>query len=90
MSDFSECEPALDDGPIRQGDVISFHDGADPWERLGVIVTGDCDIARNKHAGRLTYIPVLTAPAYLSIIERRHAVGTLATLGRELSLIPPS
>jgi hypothetical protein len=85
---FSECEPALDDRPIRQGDVFRFdetHD--DAWQRLGVIVTGDCDIARNKHAGRLTYVPILPAHSYLSMfwLPRR-----LEALGKKLGerLVP--
>lgn len=65
---FSECEPALDDRPIRQGDVFRFHEThEDAWQRIGVIVTGDCDIARNKHNGRLTYVPILPAHSYLSM-----------------------
>lgn len=76
---FSECEPALDDRPLRQGDVFRFHDADDDaWQRLGVIVTGDCDIARNKHAGRLTYVPILSAHSYLSIFwlpRRLDALG---------------
>lgn len=76
---FSECEPALDDRPIRQGDVFRFHDThEDAWQRLGVIVTGDCDIARNKHAGRVTYVPILPAHSYLSMFwlpRRVEALG---------------
>jgi hypothetical protein len=82
---FSECEPALDDRPIRQGDIIRFQDPYEPWERLGVIVTGDCDIARNKHAGRLTYVPLLTAHDYLSVFWLPRRLDAIAgQLGERL------
>lgn len=50
-----------------------------------MIVTGDCDIARNKHAGRLTYVPVLAARAYLSIFWLPRRLDALASrLGERL------
>jgi hypothetical protein len=64
---FSECVDIVDGRPLRQGDVVrSLAARPDPWEDLAIIVTTDCDIARGKHAGRLTCVPVLPAQAYLS------------------------
>ncbi len=67
MGLFSECTDAMDARPLRQGDILRHLSNAeDDWEYLSVIVTADCDIARNKHAGRLTRAPILPLPTYLS------------------------
>jgi hypothetical protein len=54
--------------PIRQGDVIQWLQPTSPWDRFGVVVTADCDIAQGKHRGVLSYSPVLTLDDYLSQI----------------------
>jgi hypothetical protein len=65
---FSECDPATDADPIRQGDVFRWLGDDDPvWKRYGIVVTADCDIAFDKHAGVLSYVPVLRAEHYLSL-----------------------
>jgi len=75
---FSECLDIVDARPLRQGDVVrSLAARPDPWEDLAIIVTADCDIARNKHAGRLTCVPVLPAHAYLSTYYLPHRIGKL-------------
>lgn len=64
---FCETEAVLDGSPIRQGDVLlSLSEEADGWSQAGIIVTGDCDLALNKHGGRLSYVPVLTTKHYLA------------------------
>lgn len=54
------------DQPVRQGDILkALHLESDPWRRLLVVITADCDLAKDKHGGALTCIPVLDAEHYL-------------------------
>lgn len=60
----------LDDvvGPeakLRQGDLIRFERCDDDLQRIGIIVTADCDLEQNKHAQLVTMIPVVTAQLVL-------------------------
>jgi hypothetical protein len=65
---FSECEPVPDARPLQQGDVLrSLEPPAEIWDATVIVVTADCDLAKTKHAGRLTCVPVLPAPVYLSL-----------------------
>lgn len=58
--DFSTSEP------LRQGDILEAIDiNAAMWERHLMVITADCDLAFNKHHGRVTCIPLLTAEEYL-------------------------
>lgn len=61
-----ECEPLLDDRAIRQGDVFQWLGDAErsPWALYGVVVTADCDLAKEKTRGVLSYVPILTDEAY--------------------------
>lgn len=64
---FSECDYIDPSKPLRQGDVLrSLDPSADPWEAYVIVVTADCDIARDKHGGRLTCVPVLPLRFYLA------------------------
>ncbi|HZR15071.1 MAG TPA: hypothetical protein VFC33_17690 [Acidimicrobiia bacterium] len=66
LGGFSECDELTDPLPVRQGDVFVFLDEYQgPWARLGIVVTADCDIALHKHAGILSYVPVLELTEYL-------------------------
>jgi hypothetical protein len=61
-----EFDEILDERPLRQGDVIEWHQAQqDRWRSAGIIVTADCDIAKGKHSGILSYVPVLTLEQYL-------------------------
>lgn len=52
--------------PVRQGDILSSVDtGSDPWESLIVVLTADCDLARAKHGGALSCVPLLSHVDYL-------------------------
>ena len=52
--------------PVRQGDVlISINPSEDPWRAMLVVLTADCDLAKSKHDGALTCVPILTASDYL-------------------------
>ncbi|WP_432050205.1 hypothetical protein [Verrucosispora sp. NA02020] len=64
-----ECTPVADGAPIRQGDIFIFRDrrfDSDIWRKAGVIVTADCDIANDKHAGIISYVPILPIRDYLA------------------------
>ena len=56
--------------PLRQGDILEWlNDGSDPWRRWAIIVTADCDLAHQKHAGLLACVPVLTHEDYLALFS---------------------
>ncbi|TWJ28214.1 hypothetical protein JD81_01717 [Micromonospora sagamiensis] len=63
-----ECGPVVDGAPIRQGDIFIFRNAPtdDVWQKAGVIVTADCDIANNKHGGILSYVPIMPLRDYLA------------------------
>ncbi|MEV4764509.1 hypothetical protein AB0J89_17990 [Micromonospora chokoriensis] len=66
---FRECDPVVDGAAISQGDIFIFHDDSVDggiWQKAGVIVTADCDIANDKHAGILSYVPILPLHDYLA------------------------
>jgi hypothetical protein len=68
LSDFCECD-AIDNPscPLGQGDVFEWTENrTDPWRTYGVVVTADCDIAHQKNAGVLSYVPLLTVTDYLA------------------------
>ncbi|GAA1834073.1 hypothetical protein GCM10009682_60580 [Luedemannella flava] len=63
-----ECVVA-DDGtvPLRQGDVFAFlpeYVASHDVPALGIVVTADCDLARNKHHGIVSYVPVYSIADY--------------------------
>ena len=52
--------------PLRQGDVLESTDpSAQKWQRHLFVVTADCDFEHDKHQGRVTCVPFLTADEYL-------------------------
>jgi hypothetical protein len=56
--------------PLRQGDVLEAVDvGAPMWQRHLLVITADCDFAHDKHRGRVTCVPLLTADEYLSEMQ---------------------
>jgi hypothetical protein len=68
LAKFSEFEAVLDARPLGQGDLLRpLEPSKDPWEGMLVVVTADCDLAKYKHAGRLSCVPVLSADTYLAI-----------------------
>jgi hypothetical protein len=65
---FCECDP-IDDpsSSLAQGDVFEWlQPSEDAWQRHGIVVTADCDIAHHKHSGILSYVPLLTAKDYIA------------------------
>jgi len=64
---WEEWRPLLAREPIRQGDVLRAVDHtADMWHRWLIVLTADCDLARAKHGGALSCVPVLEYSNYLS------------------------
>jgi hypothetical protein len=65
---FRECSDLEGTEDLGQGDVLEWvPSGTDPWRQFGIIVTADCDLAYDKHAGILSYVPVLCLPDYLRL-----------------------
>lgn len=63
---FSECEPATDDRPLQQGDVVEHIAKAPDLDiKYGIVVTADCDIAQLKHNNTLSYVPLFSLPSTL-------------------------
>ena len=68
MPEFSECIPITDSSPLRQGDIIEgCSPTLDAWSKFGIIVTADCDLARDKHNGIVSYVPILELSDYLRL-----------------------
>lgn len=63
-AEYEDLEHAVD---IAQGDVIEWTGDAvnRPWKRFGVVITGDCDLHRNKTSGLITYLPAFTIEDYV-------------------------
>lgn len=93
MSD--EYETIQDSAPIHQGDVFewSAEEFSRPWKSYGVVVTADCDLVNAKIAGRLSYVPALTAEDYLwyfwmrKKMEVAHQLATATLLKNANKLI---
>jgi hypothetical protein len=88
-------EPIPSDAPLRQGDVLRWPKNTAFLEMAGVVVTADCDLARGKHWGRLSVVPVfalgdyveeLLAPKLLSKNEQRIVQHLARSIGRGLAL----
>ncbi|MCP9271104.1 hypothetical protein [Mycolicibacterium arenosum] len=55
-------------GDLRQGDVIRpVNATSDHWEGPAIVITADCDLANNKHGGRISCVPVLPLSVYLHL-----------------------
>lgn len=72
-----ECDELEDSSlPLRQGDVVEWLNGQDdPWHRYAIIVTADCDLAHQKHAGLLACVPVLPHEDYLALFPLPARLG---------------
>lgn len=72
-----ECEELEDSSlPLRQGDVLEWlNDQSDPWRRFAIVVTADCDLAHQKHAGLLACVPVLAHEDYLALFPLPARLG---------------
>jgi hypothetical protein len=61
--EWTELEPG---SPVRQGDVlVALKPDGDPWRQILIVLTADCDLAKAKHGGAITCLPILTHVDYL-------------------------
>lgn len=64
MNDF--FKPIEDTDDVRQGDIIrQLHPQTGVVEKLGVIITADCDIAKRKAGDRYTWLEILPMAKYI-------------------------
>lgn len=62
---FAEVRELPPGAAIAQGDVLaSVAEEPGTYERLLIVVTADCDLAHEKHAGHISCVPVLEARTY--------------------------
>ena len=80
-----EYDGILDAAPLRQGDIFEWVGSAyeRPWRGLGVVVTADCDMARNKMDNVVSFVPLLSFEDYLWHVwrEKRFAQQRMLALG---------
>lgn len=50
---------------LMQGDLVQFASESDPLKNLGLVVTADCDLKKNKHGRLITLVPVVEAKVVL-------------------------
>lgn len=83
------------DVPLQQGDVLRWPTATAFLEMAGVVVTADCDLARGKHWGRLSVVPIfalgsyveeLLAPKILNKYEQRLVQHLARSVGRLLAV----
>lgn len=59
------CQFSVSDS-LRQGDVLEAKStGVSMWQRHLLVITADCDLAHDKHNGRVTCVPLLRSDEYL-------------------------
>jgi hypothetical protein len=62
---FVEYREVSGSEPLGQGDVLEAVELSVPkWQRHLFVITADCDLAHQKHEGRVTCIPLLTTDEY--------------------------
>jgi hypothetical protein len=65
-----ECDRPDQSAILRQGDIFAAHPGTtnweNPWQRFGVVLSADCDIAHQKIGSRLAFAPIVGLPTYLA------------------------
>lgn len=69
MSSIYNCLEQLEsDSSLSQGDVILWDQAQDFQSKAAVVVTADCDLAKGKHWGRITVVPLIPIKNYLEEI----------------------
>jgi hypothetical protein len=85
MSSGYECLEQLEsDNTLSQGDVIVWEENQDFQSKAAVIVTADCDLAKGKHWGRITVVPLVPIENYL---EEVYLPKQLALLEKDLAVL---
>lgn len=82
VSVVDEYDEILDAAPLRQGDIFEWVGSANerPWRDLGVVVTADCDMARNKMDNVVSFVPLLSFEDYLWHVWREKRFSQQRTL----------
>lgn len=57
-------EPRAAEDGLSQGDVIRWGTQEDCMLKAGIVVTADCDLAKGKHWGKVTVVPLISATEY--------------------------
>lgn len=66
MDSHYEClEQLASDRTLSQGDVIVWSGIQDFQAKAAVVVTADCDLAKGKHWGRITVVPLVPVAHYM-------------------------
>lgn len=82
MNSSYECLELLkSDSTLSQGDVIVWEENQDFQSKAAVVVTADCDLAKGKHWGRITVVPLVPVGSYM---EEVYLPKQLALLEEEL------
>lgn len=80
-----EClEQFESDGTLSQGDVIVWDETQDFQSKAAVVVTADCDLAKGKHWGRITIVPLVPVGHYM---EEVYLPKQLALLEKDLTTL---
>jgi len=80
-----EClEQLASDSTISQGDVIIWDETQDFQANAAVVVTADCDLAKGKHWGRITVVPLVPVAHYM---EEVYLPKQLALLEEDLATL---
>jgi hypothetical protein len=72
-----ELDPSFrPEWPIRQGDVIGFWDWNCrlPYDRYGLIITADCDIAQGRPDQHLVFLRIISVSDYAEVIWSREKI----------------
>ncbi len=83
-SDYECLEQLESDSTLSQGDVIVWEETQDFQSKAAVVVTADCDLAKGKHWGRITVVPLVPVGNYL---EEVYLPKQLALLEKELAAL---
>jgi hypothetical protein len=67
-SDYACLEQLKSSSSLSQGDVIVWEKLQDFQSKAAVVVTADCDLAKGKHWGRITVVPIVPVAHYLEDI----------------------
>lgn len=82
MSSGYEClEQCRAESTLSQGDVIVWEESQDFQSKAAVVVTADCDLAKGKHWGRITVVPMVPVAHYM---EEVYLPKQLALQGPDL------
>ena len=75
MSNIGECSLITDETTdLRQGDIFYYTD-KDENENYGIIITGDCDIDKNKCNNTISYCSIFTAKYHIQTKVLREKIN---------------